>query len=111
MSVNLQNDSAVRTDSSVLGQTISLEKVASSETPLSVEIARIRESSRSKISFLIVGSLPFIIISSFISLWVLWCFSSPKVEDLRSVLELIISPVIGIVGAVTGFYFGEKSRE
>jgi hypothetical protein len=30
--------------------------------------------------------------------------------ELREVLQLIIGPMIGLVGAVVGFYFGEKSR-
>jgi hypothetical protein len=40
------------------------------------------------------------------------CFftsSPPKIEDLRAVLEVILAPVVGIVGAVTGFYFGSGS--
>jgi negative regulator of sigma E activity len=28
---------------------------------------------------------------------------------LRTVVELILTPLVGLVGAVTGFYFGEKS--
>jgi hypothetical protein len=29
--------------------------------------------------------------------------------SLRAVVELILTPLVGLVGAVTGFYFGEKS--
>jgi hypothetical protein len=34
---------------------------------------------------------------------------SDKVDNLKIVLEIILSPITGLVGAVTGFYFGEKS--
>lgn len=32
------------------------------------------------------------------------------VDSLSELLELIFAPLIGLIGAVTGFYFGEKSR-
>lgn len=30
-------------------------------------------------------------------------------KTIRAVIELVLTPLIGLVGAVTGFYFGEKS--
>jgi hypothetical protein len=30
-------------------------------------------------------------------------------EDLKETLHILIPPIIGIVGAVMGFYFGERS--
>jgi hypothetical protein len=36
--------------------------------------------------------------------------TAENVEALKSVLTLIFAPVVGLVGAVTGFYFGEKPR-
>jgi hypothetical protein len=32
-----------------------------------------------------------------------------ELKSVRSVVELVLTPLIGLVGAVTGFYFGEKS--
>jgi hypothetical protein len=32
-----------------------------------------------------------------------------ELAPLRTVVELILTPLVGLVGAVTGFYFGEKS--
>jgi hypothetical protein len=44
------------------------------------------------------------------------CYSkdacTPETIELKTIskmLELILTPLIGLVGAVTGFYFGEKS--
>jgi hypothetical protein len=30
-------------------------------------------------------------------------------KSIRAVIELVLTPLVGLVGAVTGFYFGEKS--
>jgi len=32
-----------------------------------------------------------------------------ELKTIRAVVEMILTPLIGLVGAVTGFYFGEKS--
>jgi hypothetical protein len=32
-----------------------------------------------------------------------------ELKTIRAVIELVLTPLIGLVGAVTGFYFGEKS--
>lgn len=32
-----------------------------------------------------------------------------ELKTIRVVVELVLTPLIGLVGAVTGFYFGEKS--
>jgi hypothetical protein len=32
-----------------------------------------------------------------------------ELKTISKVVELILTPLIGLVGAVTGFYFGEKS--
>jgi hypothetical protein len=32
-----------------------------------------------------------------------------ELKTIRVVIELVLTPLIGLVGAVTGFYFGEKS--
>lgn len=75
----------------------------------SLDTARRIEVSRQVIAYLIVGALLFTVVSSFITLW---AKSSPlSSDDIVKVIQAIISPVIGIVGAVTGFYFGEKRSE
>lgn len=32
-----------------------------------------------------------------------------ELKTTRAVIELVVTPLVGLVGAVTGFYFGEKS--
>ena len=39
------------------------------------------------------------------------CLKKPaNIDALKALLEIIFAPIVGLVGAVTGFYFGEKSR-
>lgn len=32
-----------------------------------------------------------------------------ELKTVRAVIELVLTPLVGLVGAVTGFYYGEKS--
>ncbi len=81
------------------------------ERDLSVrKLAVRREDARSRLSTIIVGSLGAIVVFSFLSLWIAW-FTNHDSGDVVKVIEVILSPVIGIVGAVSGFYFGEKQRD
>src|SRR5215469_9174626 len=70
-----------------------------------------RESARQLVSVIIVSALLFIVVASFIVLVILVFKSdpSPSIADLRQLLEVLLAPVVGIVGAVTGFYFGSGS--
>lgn len=34
-----------------------------------------------------------------------------RVENLKIIVEIVLTPLIGIVGAVVGFYFGGKAAE
>ena len=43
-----------------------------------------------------------------ISLFILKTFRD--MDALKTLLEILFSPVVALVGAVTGFYFGEKSK-
>ncbi|HXE52667.1 MAG TPA: hypothetical protein VN541_06605 [Tepidisphaeraceae bacterium] len=86
---------------------ISLDERAERET-LSVHehVARRRESFRQSISILTVGSMFLVVMLSFVSLW---CIKDFAFADLKELLHILIPPIIGIVGAVTGFYFGERN--
>jgi hypothetical protein len=73
------------------------------------QISRIREHARGRIAFWIVGSLITIVVLSY-AVFTLLIFRNPGVSfaELKDLTEILVAPVIGIVGAVTGFYFGEK---
>ncbi|MGH6662554.1 MAG: hypothetical protein ACREB6_13525 [Rhodospirillales bacterium] len=65
-----------------------------------------RERLRGVIAIIIVGLLVGIVIFSFVTLWFKWV----AVTDLKSVLELVLSPIVALVGSVTGFYYGGRSK-
>lgn len=68
-----------------------------------------REHKRGVIALILVSALCGIILLAFA-----FIFFSPdastNLDVLKSVLEIIFAPIVGLVGAVTGFYFGERSR-
>jgi hypothetical protein len=72
---------------------------------LTEHVARRREWSRTILAGLIVGSLVFIVVGTFVTLWTR---QDAKIDDLREMVHILMSPTIGIVGAVMGFYFGER---
>ncbi len=66
-----------------------------------------REKLRGKIALILVSLLVGIVLMAFFTLW----FAAPeKVSKLKEVLDLVVAPIVGIVGAVTGFYFGGKEN-
>jgi len=68
-----------------------------------------REKKRGLIALVLVASLCGIIVLAFAFIFFVPA-AAANIELLKSVLEIIFAPIVGLVGAVTGFYFGEKSR-
>jgi hypothetical protein len=68
-----------------------------------------REKKRGLIALVLVAALCGIIVLAFAFVFVM-PVTTTNIEALKSVLEIIFAPIVGLVGAVTGFYFGEKSR-
>jgi hypothetical protein len=68
-----------------------------------------REDARTAISLVIVGSFAFIIAAAFVVF--VWRAPNPSVDDIVKFCQVLISPVAGIVGAVTGFYFGATQAQ
>jgi hypothetical protein len=38
-------------------------------------------------------------------------FSLAAFQDVQALMTIVFAPMIGLVGAATGFYYGEKSSE
>jgi len=77
-----------------------------------------RENIRGTIALLLVWTLVGVItIVVFTGLVTMYSCSaangcSPETNELKAVrvvIELVLTPLVGLVGAVTGFYFGEKT--
>lgn len=68
------------------------------------EAAKQFEESRLWIALIIVGSMAFIVVASFALIY----SCRDKIDDVIKLVQLLIAPVIGVVGAVTGFYYGSR---
>ncbi len=66
-----------------------------------------RESIRGRLAIYLLLLLVGVILISFIGLWVL---NKEGFENLKALLELLLAPIVALVGTVTGFYFGEKTK-
>lgn len=64
-----------------------------------------REWTRVAIAGMACGSLFILVLGSFITLWA----QPSHFEHLKEILHIFIPPIIGIFGAIAGFYFGEKN--
>ena len=79
------------------------------------------EQKRGEIASLLIYTLVgIVIVAGVAALWTMdrGCTSTDtcnalkaNVESLKLVLEMVITPLVGLVGAVTGFYFGGKTAE
>jgi hypothetical protein len=79
-----------------------------------------REKVRALIALLLLGAL-FAVIILVVLAGILTAYSchtkeacTPETADLKSIraiIELVLTPLIGLVGAVTGFYFGSGSAK
>jgi len=68
--------------------------------------------NRAFTSRFIVGSLFAIVVCAFLLLSIIALGGTGiSVADLKDIIETLIAPVAGVVGAVTGFYFGERHRD
>ena len=68
-----------------------------------------RERKRGQIALALVGLLAGIASVSLV--FVMFAASKERQDALKGVVELVFGPIVGLVGAVTGFYFGAKSKE
>ena len=49
--------------------------------------------------------LAFMIVGSFVSLWFNWASSA----EVEKILTHALAPIVGLVGAATGFYYGGRA--
>lgn len=68
--------------------------------------AKTREWTRVFLSGTLVFILAIVVIAPLIMLWGKWA----TITDLKELLTILVSPVVALVGAAVGFYFGEKSK-
>ncbi len=88
---------------------IGLDSISSKPAP-EYNPAPARELVRGLIAGTLVGILAFIVVGILVIAW--WGIGGQNNLDLlQTVATTLLTPVIGLVGAATGFYYGEKSTQ
>ncbi len=64
-----------------------------------------RESVRSAVALILIGIMAATIIASFILLWI----HPDRSRELHDLLALIFGPLVALVGAAIGYYFGAQA--
>jgi hypothetical protein len=64
-----------------------------------------REKKRGLIALSLVAILGLIVVAALVYVFFT---TAPDMDAMKTLLELLFTPIVGLVGAVTGFYFGEK---
>jgi hypothetical protein len=67
--------------------------------------ARARERMRGVIAVLLLLFLAAVIVAGFVTLWL----DLAAIEELDTLLTITFAPLVGLVGAVTGFYYGARA--
>lgn len=68
--------------------------------------AQDREKIRGRIAMALIVLLIGLISLLFVAI----LFGVIKIDDLDKIVATVLTPIMGIVGTVIGFYFGEKSK-
>lgn len=67
------------------------------------------DTARRVIAYVLLGMLAGVLLFSFVSLIIAQVKSNKEdVDSLIKVLQIILSPLIALVSAATGFYYGSK---
>ncbi len=76
--------------------------------PRSVTEKRARpvDETRAYLAYLLVGLLIVVVVGLILLLW----FKRVPAESFAEIAGLLISPLVGLVGAVTGYYYGKSDR-
>lgn len=72
-----------------------------------VQKVKVDDWARILLAFVLVGLLAFVVV-----LTAVYAVGTPSKEAaIESYLKIVLSPIIGIVGSVVGFYFGARSAD
>ena len=106
----LVSDEALTAPGLVAGPTLGPPSLAEAPLPSDATIGSTydpspaREFVRGTLAVSLVASL---IVLVFVSLLIVW-FKPGNTEELSEILQLILAPLVGLVGAATGFYYGTR---
>lgn len=66
---------------------------------------RVRENMRGLLAIWLIGIMAATIVGSFLLLWI----HPDRSKELHELLALVFGPLVALVGAATGYYFGSQS--
>jgi polyferredoxin len=66
-----------------------------------------RDQARKRITYWMLALLSVLFVGSFVSLWFL--SAAPTFDQVKTVIELLLGPLVALVSAATGFYFGAQT--
>lgn len=69
--------------------------------------AKARESVRGWIALSLIALFALVMSASFAFMWV----HPDRTRDLHDLLALLLGPLVALVGAATGYYFGSKAGQ
>ncbi|MBL8541897.1 MAG: hypothetical protein JNK68_16260 [Betaproteobacteria bacterium] len=72
------------------------------------DVERSTHEARKLIAYWLLGLLTLLVVGAFVGLLGV-ITDGPSFEQLKALVELILGPIITLVSAATGFYFGAKS--
>jgi hypothetical protein len=68
-----------------------------------------RDNARKRITYWLLALLTVLFVGAFVSLFVIE--GQPQFEQLKALLEILLGPLVALVSAATGFYFGAQSAK
>src|SRR5882757_1245188 len=68
-----------------------------------------RDQARKRITYWLLGLLTLLVTYAFGGLFLIE--NKPSFEHLKSLVEMLLGPLIALVSAATGFYFGAQSSK
>jgi hypothetical protein len=66
-----------------------------------------KDQARKRITYWLLGLLTMLVMFAFVGLFLIE--GKPSFEHLKSLVEMLLGPLIALVSAATGFYFGAQS--
>lgn len=66
-----------------------------------------RDQARKRITYWLLVLLTLLVIFAFVGLFLIE--GKPTFEHLKNLVEMLLGPIIALVSAATGFYFGAQS--
>lgn len=95
---------------------LAAEALSSASSPVpsfkgeNTNIEHRREHMRGILALILVGLLTVTVLLA-LGAVMFRNYDTDTMDRIKDVLAIVLGPVVGLVGAVTGFYFGEQSRK